>query len=194
MSEMTDREKAREEQRKTEEVIGRSETSVKIYQRVILAIIIFIIIIWLLFFVFIGITVCPTNDMYPRVDYGDLVLYYRLEDRIKAQDVVVAEKALPESTVKDRFVLRVVAKPGDSVDISDDGRLIINGHGVTETNIDQKTEKYTGFTDYPVTLGEGEYFLLADKRDGGCDSRTFGVVKRDEILGVAITITRRNTL
>jgi signal peptidase I len=47
---------------------------------------------------------------------------------------------------------------------------------------------------YPVTLGPGECFVLADKRDEGADSRFFGPVKREEIQGSVITIMRRNNL
>ncbi|MBQ6207780.1 MAG: S26 family signal peptidase, partial [Oscillospiraceae bacterium] len=35
---------------------------------------------------------------------------------------------------------------------------------------------------------------LADSRNGGSDSRYFGPVRRDEILGTVITILRRNNL
>ena len=48
--------------------------------------------------------------------------------------------------------------------------------------------------EYPLTLSEGEYFVLADYRNGGADSRFFGAVKEDEILGTVITILRRNNL
>ena len=46
-------------------------------------------------------------------------------------------------------------------------------------------EEYENRTEYPVTLGEGEYFVMADRRNGGMDSRYFGTVKQDEIRGVA---------
>ena len=50
------------------------------------------------------------------------------------------------------------------------------------------------FTEYPLTLHAGELFVMADQRDGGADSRFFGVVHSDEVLGTVITILRRNNL
>ena len=40
----------------------------------------------------------------------------------------------------------------------------------------------------------GEVFVLADFRNGGADSRFFGPVKEQEILGTVITLVRRNHL
>ena len=47
---------------------------------------------------------------------------------------------------------------------------------------------------HPVLLEEGEYFVMADRRNGGMDSRYFGPVKLEEIKGIVITIMRRNNL
>ena len=180
------------EKEELENKIEDSESSVKTYQRIIIKIAVFLLVLWILFFQIIGITVCPTNDMYPRMDYGDLVLYYRLDKDVSAQDVIVVEKELPDTGKATTLVLRVVAKEGDTVEITDDARLIINGNAVQESNIFAETTKYEGYTEYPLTLGEGQCFVLADNRDGGNDSRYFGAVDEDEILGTVITILRRN--
>ena len=88
----------------------------------------------------------------------------------------------------------MVATEGDTVEISEGERLIVNGNSMIESNIFYSTPEYSGFVDYPYTLGEGECFVLADRRNGGADSRFFGAVSRDEILGTVITIMRRNNL
>ena len=92
------------------------------------------------------------------------------------------------------FVCRVVAGPGDTVEIAESERLIVNGNAVVEPNIFYNTPEYTGFIEYPLKLGEGQYFVLADSRNGGADSRFFGAVNREEILGTVITIMRRNNI
>ena len=188
-----------------------------------------LLVVYVLFFHLVGITVMPNADMYPRIDAGDLVLFYRLEKSFHAQDVIVFEKPTasleltyeqkqemqaepePEKTIvrkaldwlgfrdpaepeKSVFVCRVVAQPGDTVEIGQGERLVVNGNSMIETNIFYPTPEYEGFAEYPLTLGEGEYFVLADYRNGGADSRFFGAVKEDEILGTVITILRRNNL
>ena len=188
------------------------------------------LVVYVLIFHLVGVTVMPNGDMYPRIDLGDLVLYYRLEKSIHAQDVIVFEKpteyleesydefglieeeAAPEEKTwwrkaldwigfkdpsepeKTVFICRVVAGPGDTVQISDGEGLIINGNRMIESGIFYQTYEYSGFVEYPLKLGEGEYFVLADYRNGGADSRFYGAVKEQEILGTVITIMRRNNL
>ena len=188
----------------------------------------FALVIYILFFHLVGITIMPTADMYPRIDHGDLVLFYRLEQSIHAQDVIVFKKptdsleqsyehedvtetARPEKTALRKaldwigfadpadppmttFICRVVAGPGDTVEIGEGDRLIVNGNTMIETNIFYSTPEYAGFVEYPLTLGEKQYFVLADSRNGGADSRFFGAVNEEEILGTVITILRRNNL
>ena len=56
------------------------------------------------------------------------------------------------------------------------------------------TRPYDSPVEYPLTLKDGEYFVLADQRNGSMDSRYFGVVNGDEIQGILITMLRRNNL
>ena len=63
-----------------------------------------------------------------------------------------------------------------------------------EPDIYYSTPRYEQFSDYPLTLGQGQCFVLADSRGDGVDSRYFGPVEADEILGTVITIARRNNL
>ena len=124
-----------------------------------------------------------------------MVLFYRLDKDVQAQDVIVMEKTTPDDPkTKTLFISRVVAVAGDTVDITDTGHLVINGNTMNEPNIFYTTPAYEGFTTFPLTLGEGECFVLSDSRRTGADSRYFGAVKKDEIKGTVITIVRRNNL
>ena len=172
----------------------RAERAVREYQFAALRILILLVVLWVLFFKIIGFIRMPSDEMYPRIDAGDMVLYYRLDTDVRAQDVIVINKATPDSAVPKLYVLRVVAVSGDTVEITDNDRVKINGSTMVESNIFYPTPRYEGFTEYPLTLGEGECFVLADSRSGGSDSRYFGPVKREEILGSVITIMRRNNL
>lgn len=184
-----------ERQRKLKKSIKRSERSVKDYQFFVLRVLILVVVLWVLLFQIVGVTHMNSGDMYPRIDAGDFLLFYRLDTDVRAQDIIVFEKLTPSSGgEKQLFISRVVAVAGDTVDISDAERLIVNGNAVIESNIFYSTPRYEGFTEYPLTLGPGECFVLADSRNGGADSRYFGPVQQDEIRGTVITVVRRNNL
>ncbi len=183
-----------EELQKTRRKIRRSERAVKSYQYFLLRLAAFILVLWVLFFQIVGIVICPTTDMHPRIDSGDMVLYFRLDKDVRAQDVIVLQKVTEEGAEPQSFVLRVVAVTGDTVEITDGERLVVNGNTMIEPDIYYPTPRYEGFNEYPLTLGEGQCFVLADSRNGGMDSRFFGPVNTDDILGTVITIIRRNNL
>lgn len=144
--------------------------------------------VWLLCGLVFGFATVPNGDMSPNLRSGDLLLYYQLNRKFAAQDVVVIKK---NDTI---YVGRIVARAGDTVDIPDNGNLVINGNTMIEPNIYNPTVRYEGFVNYPLTLSENEYFILADIRSSGEDSRYYGPVSEDEILGKVITAVRRNNL
>ncbi len=145
-----------------------------------------ILVLWLLFGYVIGAATAPNNDMAPSIKMKDLLLYYRLDKDYHAQDAVVFVK---NGTT---YIGRIVAAAGDSVDISDEERLIINGNAVSEPEIHASTPRFEGFTEYPLELSDQTYFILADARGGAEDSRYFGTVTRSEINGKIIAVIRRN--
>lgn len=185
-----------EQTQKLVKKVNKSEKSVKHYQWFLLRLLIFLLVVWILFFQVIGLTRMPSGDMYPRLDAGDMILYYRLDKDVKAQDIIVFEKTTPDTpNDKTLFISRVVAVEGDTVEINENGRLVVNGNVMIEANIFYSTPQYEGHTDdYPLVLGEGECFVLGDHRGDSADSRYFGPVNKSEITGTVITILRRNNL
>lgn len=147
-----------------------------------------VLLLWGLFGVLFGITPMRNNDMSPRISAGDLLLYYRLDENYRTNDVVVFEKDGTEYTG------RIVGKGGESVEITEDSQLKVNGSSVIETDIFYSTPRYEEGIEYPVELAEDEYFILCDYRNGAKDSRYFGSVSRSEIKGKVITILRRSSL
>jgi signal peptidase I len=89
---------------------------------------------------------------------------------------------------------RVIAVAGDTVDITDDGKLIVNGNTINEPKIFYKTPRYEGYEEFPLTVPQGEYFILVDRREGGEDSRYYGTVTAKEIKGSVVTLIRRNNM
>ncbi len=124
------------------------------------------------------------GDMFPLMREGDLVVFFRLESDYIASDCVVLDY---QGT---RQVRRVVARAGDTVDINEDG-LLLNGVLQYEPNIYESTFRYEGGCDFPVTLREGQVFVLGDARDNATDSRVYGPVSTEDVLGKVMMIIRR---
>lgn len=134
-------------------------------------------------FVF-GITRCSGDMMSPAFKDGDLAVYYRLQKKYLPQEAVVVEKK-----GKTR-ICRIVAMPGDQVEITEEG-LKINGYLQQEKEIFRETYPFEGGISFPVTLKEEEYFVLGDNRPKAEDSRIFGPVSAKEIKGTVMTLIRR---
>lgn len=150
--------------------------------------VLFVVMVIAVFGVVFGIMPMPNNDMSPRISAGDLLLYFRLADTWNNSDVMIFEKEGKE------YVGRIVAQSGDTVEVTEDATLVINGSTVLEDNIYYTTPRYESDVVYPVTLGEGEFFVLCDYREGAKDSRYFGPVSAQEIRGKVITVIRRSGL
>jgi signal peptidase I len=113
-----------------------------------------------------------------------------------------------------RLVKRVVGLPGDSLALRNN-HLLVNGEEAAYEPVDQRNpgtpvdadqfcvlEDLTGRkhpvqitprqpalrTFGPVTIPEGHYFMMGDNRDNSGDSRYFGFVDRDRIVGRATAI------
>lgn len=121
--------------------------------------------------------------MFPAIKDGDLVLFYRWNKEYRATDAVVINQN------GEKQVRRVVAVAGDTVDIQEDG-LIINGALQQENGIYEKTCRYTEGIEFPVTLGEGEIFVLGDARERSTDSRIYGLIKVSDTCGTVMAIIR----
>lgn len=145
-----------------------------------------ITVIGILFGVVFGLTPMANADMQPAVCAGDLMLYYRLDKNLNSDDVVVFQKEGIQYTG------RIVAVPGDVVEITDESELMVNKNTVMEDNIFYTTPAYDSEVEYPLALKEDQYFILCDNREGANDSRSFGVVDTSEIKGKVITIVRRS--
>ncbi len=119
------------------------------------------------------------SSMTPTLRNGDHVLVDKLTYRFRppARDelVVVHQPDTGALAVK-----RIVALSGDTVG-TEDGILVVNDGPQRESYVDHATVDSTYFG--PVTVPEGTVFLLGDNRAESIDSRTYGAVDLDAVVG-----------
>lgn len=148
-------------------------------------ILIMVIIIYLAFTQVFYITAQVGTDMYPAILDGDIVLGYRLDSNYVKNDVVVC------NVNGEKVIGRVVAREGDSVDITDDGTLYVNG---TEQTGEIAFTTKPGNQTYPYIVPEGCVYLLGDYRTKTTDSRDFGPVPTSDITAKVVSIFRRRQI
>ena len=122
-----------------------------------------------------------SDSMTPTVAADDLLLVRHGQGPVQRGDVVAVTSPLRDGML----VKRAVAVGGDEVAI-EDGVLVVDGVAVCEPAIDPA--RLDGVFFGPVTVPDGELFLLSDSRDGSVDSRSFGPVPTSSLVG---TVTAR---
>jgi signal peptidase I len=82
------------------------------------------------------------------------------------------------------FIKRVVGLPGETIEITDGNVIIYNTEYPNGLIIE---EDYLGDEQtsgkYRETLGADEYYVLGDNRDSSLDSRSFGALMSDNVIG-----------
>ena len=133
----------------------------------------------------------PTGSMRPTLMENDRILVNKFIFRFKEPqrgDVIVFR--YPEDQKKD-FIKRLIAKPGETVQIVN-GNIWIDGKVVDEPQQIRSIYYYNygpyGKPDETITVPQDSYYVLGDNSASSRDSRYWGFVKRKEILGKALVI------
>lgn len=127
------------------------------------------------------------NSMYPNFHDGERLLTDKVSYRFnqpRRGDIIVFRA--PPDRVKD-FIKRIIALPGETVSVKE-GQVFVNGNALDEFYLSKTINTEVGAflsEDREYTLGNNEYIVMGDNRDHSSDSRSWGPVKRDEIVGKA---------
>jgi len=122
------------------------------------------------------------QSMRPTLDNGEYILVNKMAFRSTLPDygdIVVFH--FPISPDQD-FIKRVVALPGDKVNIQD-GQVRVNDHLLEEPYIAAEP-RYAGTWQVP----DEEIFVLGDNRNNSSDSHSWGAVPMDNVIGKAIFV------
>jgi len=125
------------------------------------------------------------SSMYPNFEDGDYLIVdevtYRLRDPQRGEVIIFK---YPKDTSQ-LYIKRIIGLPGESIEIKDNEIIIANNSGkqILEEDYISLDSKTLG--NIKVNLGEDEYFVLGDNRMFSSDSRRWGTVPRENIVGKA---------
>lgn len=127
-------------------------------------------------------------SMAPTFIDGDRVFVskvsYKMHD-VEHGDIVVFDNKEGEAYIK-----RVIGVPGDDVKMVDK-EVYVNGERIDESYVSYKGNSYLDnfeLTDLGVNgeIPEGQYLVLGDNRPVSKDSRQFGLIEDDQIIGKVV--------
>jgi signal peptidase I len=149
----------------------------------------------------------PSESMMPTLRVGDRVLVSRISYRLHEPhrgDIVVFTSPFDDGTGDQRgvfervvhgvlesiglrqpstedFIKRVIGLPGETVE-GKDGRILIGGRALEEPYLPDGT-----VADFPPKeVPENSVWVMGDNRNRSSDSRVFGPIEEDKIVGRAI--------
>jgi signal peptidase I len=134
------------------------------------------------------------KSMEHTLEEDQYVLVDKLTPRFDAYnrgDIVVFEPPQDWGESNTPFIKRVIGEPGDTVEIRDDGLVYVNEVALDEPYLyAEEAGEPAQPTTAPLeqstwTVPEGDLFLMGDHRANSADSRTFGPVPIDRVVGRA---------
>ena len=123
-----------------------------------------------------------------RMEYFDNLAKDKNKEHLSGVEKFFAERSgMPASLNKRYFVKRVIALPGQTVDISE-GHVYVDGEILDEPYYSGTTSAISSSSiKYPLTVEDNTVFVMGDNRNNSKDSRSseLGLVPYDAILGKA---------
>ena len=118
-------------------------------------------------------------SMKGTLDAGDVTIVNKLVYKFRT----IKRNEIVSINQKDKIMVkRVIGLPGEHIKYKDN-KLYVNGSLVLENNISVETKDFKLEDIGYETIPKDMYFVLGDNRTNSSDSREFGLVKKDEIIG-----------
>ncbi len=128
------------------------------------------------------------TSMYPTLDNGDQLLLLSFGyNEPERGDIVVL---MADDFMDQPLVKRVIGIGGDVIDMDPSGTVTVNGEALYEPYINDLNgqDMYLGDIQFPLTVPDGQVFVMGDNRNGSSDSRKaeVGTIPYEKIVGKAV--------
>jgi len=123
------------------------------------------------------------QSMEPNFENGDYLIIdeisYRFSDPQRGEVIVFDFPNNPSQ----RYIKRIIGLPGETIEIKDGNVSIFNKEGSQVLDESSYLLDVNTKGNLKVALDENEYFVLGDNRFSSSDSRRWGPVKKEDIIG-----------
>ena len=118
-----------------------------------------------------------SSSMDPTLENGQIVVSIKTK-KLKSGDVVAFWQG------NKLLVKRVIASPGQKVDIDVNGKVFVDGKAISESYLDSESLGNTDI-DFPHQVEESRWFCMGDNRESSIDSRSavIGDISKEQIEG-----------
>lgn len=114
------------------------------------------------------------SSMDPTLENGQIVVSIKTK-KLKSGDVVAFWQG------NKLLVKRVIASPGQKVDIDVNGKVFVDGKAISETYLDSESLGNTDI-DFPHQVEESRWFCMGDNRESSIDSRSAVIGDRKSVV------------
>jgi len=127
------------------------------------------------------------NSMYPNFHDGEYLLTDKISYRLnqpKRGEVIIFKAPKNEEY---EYIKRIIGLPGDTVKIKE-GKVYINDNLLKEPYLPEDYQTFAGSFGQEgedISLPANQYFVLGDNRNHSSDSRDWGTVPKENIIGKA---------
>jgi len=126
------------------------------------------------------------SSMYPTFQDGNYLIVdqisYRFEEPNRG-DIIIFR--FPKDKKK-FFIKRIIGLPNESIKVNGSKVTIINDSHPDGFGLDEPYVKNLAFNNMVAILGSNEFFVMGDNRSASSDSRSWGNVKENLIIGRAL--------
>jgi len=129
------------------------------------------------------------SSMEPTIHEDDRVLCslrsYRSTHHPKRGDIIILyppTQAYPGQT----YIKRIMGLPGEIIDVDSHGSVTINGNPLDEPYLSDSRFLPPSTPSAHFVIPQGSYYVLGDHRESSNDSRNFGPISADRIMGKSV--------
>ena len=131
--------------------------------------------------------VVKRNIIDQNLETGDIVVFYPEESELKKGidlfiDSLNIFKLVNPELADAVYIKRIVGKGGDRIRISESGKIFVNE--IQDDRYDINNISLSELID--LTIPNNQYFLLGDNVENSIDSRSYGLINEENIVGKAV--------